>query len=125
MAVYSAVKGSNAVIYFRGEVLCTAKSCEIISERALHEVYECFATEPTAIIKGKERYRVILESIVFENFDINLLNSDNISIEVFVGNKLTALDGCYFNIHNKKINKNSIVERLEILARKRTECVMA
>lgn len=125
MAVYSSVKGSNAVIYFGGEVICTAKSCEIISERALHEVYECFATEPTAIVKGKERYRLILESVVFEDFDINLLNSDNISIEVFVGNKLTALDGCYFNIHNKKLDKNSIVERLEIFAKKRTECVMA
>ena len=40
MAVYSAFKGSNAVINFGGKLLCTAKSCEIITERKLHEVYE-------------------------------------------------------------------------------------
>lgn len=55
MAVYSAFKGSNAVINFGGKLLCTAKSCEIINERKLHEVYECFITEPTAIIKGREQ----------------------------------------------------------------------
>lgn len=125
MAVYSAVKGSNAVIYFGGLVLCTAKSCEIITERALHEVYECFATEPTAIIKGREKYRVILESVVFEDFDLNLLNSDNVSIEIFIGNKMTALYGCNFNIHNKKLDRNSVIERVEIFARKRTESVVA
>lgn len=125
MAVYSAVKGSNAVIYIGGKILCTAKSCEIITERELHEVYECFSTELSAIVKGKERYRVILESVVFADFNVNLLNSDNVSIEIFMGEKSTVLDGCYFNIHNKKFDKNSVLEKVEFFARKRTECVMA
>lgn len=125
MAVYSSLKGSNAVIRFGGNLLCTAKSCKLISERALHEVYECFAVEPTVVVSGRERYRLVLESVVFEDLDVNLLNSDNISIEVFVGNKMTVLEGCYFNIHNKTLDRNSVVERLEILAEKRTECVMA
>lgn len=125
MAVYSAVKGSNAVIYVGGKILCTAKSCEIVTEREIHEVYECFSTKPSAIIKGKERYRVILESVVFEDFDIDLLYSDNISVGVFMGEKSTFLDGCYFNIHNKKFDKNSVVEKVEFIAKNRTECVIA
>lgn len=125
MAVYSAVKGSNAIINFGGKLLCTAKGFEIITERNLHEVYECFATEPSAVVSSRERYRIILESVVFEDFDVNLLDSDNISIEVFVGNKMTAFDGCCFNIHSRKFNKDSIIEKVEISAVKRTECAIA
>ncbi len=125
MAVYSAVKGSNAMINFGGKLLCTAKNFEIITERKLHEVYECFAAEPSAVVRGREQYRIILESVVFEEFDVNLLDSDNISIEVFVGNKMTAFDGCCFNIHSKRFDKDSIVEKVEIYAVKRTECAIA
>lgn len=125
MAVYSVFKGSNAVINFGGKLLCTAKSCEIITERKLHEVYECFMTEPTAIIKGREQYRLILESVVFKAFDVNLFNSDGVSIEIFIGNKALAFDGCYFNIHSEKLDKNNVIEKVEILAKKRTESAMA
>lgn len=125
MAVYSAFKGSNAIIKLGDSLLCTAKSCEFITERKLHEVYECFLTEPTAIIRGREQYRIILESVVFQEFNVNLLNSDGLSIEIFIGNRMTAFDGCYFNIHSEKLDKNSVIERVEILAKRRTECVMA
>lgn len=125
MAIYSAVKGSDAVIYVGGQILCTAKSCEIITERELHEVYECFSIEPSAIVKGKEQYRVILESVVFQNFNVNFLAWDNISVEVFMGEKSTVLDNCYFNIQNKKFDKDSVVEKVEFLAKRRTERVVA
>lgn len=125
MAVYSAVKGSNAVIRVDGKILCTAKSCEIITEREIHEVYECFSTEPSAIVRGKERYRVILESVVFEDFNVNLLNSNDVSVEVSMGENSTVLDGCCFKIHNKKLDKNSVVEKVEFIAKSRTERVSA
>ena len=81
--------------------------------------------EPTAIIKGREQYRLILESVVFEAFDVNLFNSDGVSIEIFIGNKALAFDGCYFNIHSEKLDKNNVIEKVEILAKKRTESAMA
>lgn len=121
MAVYSAVKGSDAVVKLGGRLLCTAKGCELLTERELYEVYECFSVKPAAVVGGRESYKVILESLVFEDFDSCFSDADNITVEVSIGGKNTLLEGCRFSKLTKSINADGAVEKAELTALKRTE----
>lgn len=121
MAVYSATRGSGAEIKLGDKLLCTAKGCKILTERELHEVYECFSVRPAALVGGREKYRLILESVVFEDFDSCFLNADNISAEVSIGGKTSLFESCRFSIVSREINPGEVVEGLELTALKRTE----
>lgn len=123
MAVYSAVRGSNARIYIGESLFCTAKSVEIITEQALHEVYECFSTEPNAIIKGRKKYKAVLEKIVVESMDkaLSFLELDNFTVKIAIDGKATILDGCVWSNDNLKLESENIIEKLAFSALERSE----
>ncbi len=123
MAVYSAVKGSNARIYIDGKLFCTARYAEIVTEQTLHEVYECFSAELTAIAKGRRRHRAALERLTLENADAlpRFLALDNFTVKIVIDGKSTVLGGCAWSDNNIKIEADKIIERLTFSALERTE----
>ncbi len=123
MAVYSAVKGSNARIYIGEYLFCTARYAEIVTEQTLHEVYECFSAELTAIVKGRKRHRATLERLTLENAETlpRFLELDNFTVKIVIDGKATILGGCAWSNNDIKIEADKIIERLTFSALERTE----
>lgn len=117
------MRGSNARVYIGGMLFCTARYVEIVTEQALHEVYECFSSEPTAIVKGKKKYKTTLESIVVKDMDkaLDFIALDDFTVKLVVDGKIIILDGCVWSSDNIKIEADSVIKRLSFSALNRWE----
>lgn len=123
MGVYSAVRGSNARIYIGESLFCTAKYAEIVTEQALHEVYECFSAEPKVIVKGRKRYSAVIEKLAVENMDkaLSFLELDKFTVKIVINGKTTILGGCVWSNNSIKIEAESVIEKLMFSALTRLE----
>lgn len=117
------MRGSNARVYIGGMLFCTAKYFEIVTEQTLHEVYECFSSEPTAIVKGKKKYKATIESIAVKDMDntLNFIALDDFTVKIVVDEKTIILDGCVWSSDNIKFEADSVIERLSFSALNRWE----
>ena len=121
------VKIKDISINYNGEKIANVQNLKVKITREIEKIESFLEQEPISLLKGNEKYlisvsKIYLNKELFTDYN-DFYNMSDFSLEVsYPGKKIEYLN-CIWASIEEDVNFEGIIEKAEIIAKKRTEII--